>query len=70
MTGKTEAFLSAIDNKSKSAILSSIAKHYGVSEKEAYKEVIGDEAEHLLDYMVEPHRGAASALMQRHGLRF
>lgn len=25
-------------------------------------------AEHLLDYMVEPQRSAASVLMQRHGM--
>jgi hypothetical protein len=28
-----------------------------------------DEAEHLLEYMIEPHRSVTSSLMLRHNLR-
>ena len=62
------AFLAAIDAKTKSAILESIAKHYGISQQAALDEVVNDEAEHLLDYLTEPTRSGASVLMQRHGL--
>lgn len=62
-------FLSKIDSKSKSMILENIAKHYGISTQEAFSEVTDSEAEHLLDYMTEPARSAASVLMQKHGLR-
>ena len=61
-------FLDSLDSKSKSFILSSIANHYGVTEDEIYDEVTHEEAEHLLDYMVEPHRSATHVIMQRHGM--
>ena len=51
-----------------SDILDSIAKHYGISQAEAKAEVLHDEAEHLLDYMVEPTRSATHVMMRRHGL--
>lgn len=69
MRHKTKEFLAAIDEKSKALILGSIARHYGKSAEEIYEEVTHPDAEHLLDYMVEPARGAASVLMQRHGMR-
>ncbi|MNJ72542.1 hypothetical protein D3C77_692020 [compost metagenome] len=69
MTHKTKQFLSIIDAKAKALILGSIARHYGITAEQAYAEVTGDDAEHLLDYMVEPHRGAASVLMERHEMR-
>ena len=62
-------FLAVIDSEAKAVILDSIAKHYGISAKDAYDEVSDESAEHLLDYMVEPQRSAASVLMQAHGLR-
>lgn len=62
-------FLSKIDSKSKSMILENIAKHYGISTQEAFSEVTDSEAEHLLDYMTEPARSAASVLMQAKGMR-
>ncbi|HHG6004070.1 TPA: hypothetical protein ACPWS4_003964 [Pseudomonas aeruginosa] len=68
MPNRNEQFLSAIDGKAKAMILESIAAHYGISPDDAYTEVTGAEAEHLLDYMVEPQRSAASVLMQRHGM--
>ncbi|MNG33900.1 hypothetical protein D3C84_1202570 [compost metagenome] len=61
--------LSKIDGETKAAILDAIAKNIGVTPQEAYAEIAGEEAEHLLDYMVDPHRSATSVLMQRHGLR-
>lgn len=69
MTNNTAKFLNVIDSKTKTEILKSIAKHYGITEQEALAEVTDVDAEHLLDYMVEPQRSATSVLMQRHGLR-
>jgi len=62
-------FLSKIEGETKAAILDAIAKNIGVTPQDAYEEIAGEEAEHLLDYMVEPQRSATSVLMQRHGLR-
>lgn len=63
----TETFLSVITPKTKSMILGSIAKHYGVSEEVIYEEVTHEEAEHLLDYMVEPERSATHVMMKGMG---
>ena len=63
------AFLSVVDAESRAMILKSIARHYGISASEARDEVTHEEAESLLDYMVEPMRSAASVLMARHGMR-
>jgi hypothetical protein len=62
------AFLEAVDAASRHEVLSSIASHYGISVQRAFDEVVAPDAEHLLDYMVEPHRSATYVLMQRHGL--
>lgn len=62
-----QSFLECIDHQAKNMILSSIANHYGVTNAEINEEVVTVGAEHLLDYMVEPHRSAAFVLMQRHG---
>ena len=62
-------FLAAVDAKSKDMILSAIAKHYGISPAEMYDELIDEDAENVLDYMVEPARSAAYALYQRHGFK-
>jgi hypothetical protein len=62
-------FLSVVDSDTKSSILKGIAEHYEITPVQAYDEVADPEAEHLLDYLVEPLRGATSLLMQRHGLR-
>ncbi|WP_153785288.1 hypothetical protein [Pseudomonas sp. EMN2] len=69
MSHNTTAFLAAVGEKAKALILGSIARHYGRSAEEIYVEVTDPDAHHLLDYMVEPDRGATSALMQRHGMR-
>lgn len=69
MTNRNAQFLAVIDGGTKAKILESIAVHYGISSEKAFAEVTDDQAEHLLDYMVEPQRTAASVLMQRHGMR-
>ncbi len=65
----TASFLNSIDPRSKDAILNSIANHYGISKTDAYEEVTDDEAEHLLDYLVEPVRSETSVIMQACGVR-
>ena len=62
-------FFAAIDAKTKSEILDNIAENYGITAAEAFAEVTGSDAEHLLDYVTGSVRLATSALMQRHGLR-
>jgi hypothetical protein len=61
-------FLSRLDAESKDEILRSIADHYGITPQAAYDEVCQTDAEHLLDYMIEPLRGATYVLMQAHGM--
>lgn len=61
-------FLSVIESEAKDAVLQAIATRNGITTQEAYAEVADPEAEHLLDYLVEPQRGATSVLMQRHGM--
>lgn len=67
MANRNAQFLNNIESEAKAAILLSIATRYGISPDEAFSEVIGHEAEHLLDYIDEPQRSATSVLMQRHG---
>jgi len=62
-------FLNAVDAKTQNAILSFIAKHYGIDTVAARSEVCGPEAEHLLEYLTGRERAATSVLMQRHGFR-
>jgi uncharacterized protein (DUF2164 family) len=68
MTNHNAQFLSVIDGDAKAAILESISDHLGITPDEAYAEVTDVQAEHLLDYMVEPMRSATSVLMQRRGM--
>ncbi|MDQ2077457.1 hypothetical protein [Marinimicrobium sp. ABcell2] len=58
-------FLDTITAEAKELILNSIAKHYAITQQAVLDEVTGEGAEHLLEYMVEPERSGASALMQR-----
>lgn len=69
MTNRNAQFLAVISSDTKATILESIARHYGITAEQAFAEVADDQAEHLLDYMVEPQRTATSVLMQRHGMR-
>ncbi|MFJ7311493.1 hypothetical protein ACIQVE_01755 [Pseudomonas sp. NPDC098747] len=66
MTNRNVQFLSMIDSRTKAVILESSSAHYGITPQEAYAEVTDAQAEHLLDYMIEPP--ATSALMRRHGI--
>ena len=61
-----KGFLDSTDSKVKDEILDNIAKDYGITKPEAYEEVTGDEAEHLLDYIKGSMRAATSVLMQRY----
>jgi DNA-binding phage protein len=60
-------FLKAIGSIAASMILNAIAKHYGVSEDDIRKELTGDGAENILDYMTGSERSAAHVLYQKHG---
>jgi hypothetical protein len=65
----TQKFFSLIDAKTKNEIVCSVAEHYGISQEDALEELIDEDAESLLDYLVGSTRSATSVLMQRHGLR-
>jgi len=69
MANRNAQFLAVIDCDTRSAILESIAGHYGITAEQAFAEVADTQAEHLLEYMVEPQRTSTSVLMQRHGMR-
>ena len=64
----TKKFLALTDSATKTAILSNVAEHYGITQSEAFEEVTDDEAEHLLDYLTGDTRKAISLLMKRHAL--
>jgi len=67
MTNRNAQFLSVVDGDTKAAILESIAGHYGITAEQAFAKIADEQAEHLLDYMVEPMRSATSVVMQRRG---
>ncbi len=66
----TIAFLNSTDLKTKNEILSNIANHYGITNEEAYKEVIDEEAESLMDYITGNTRSAVNVLVQRFKLKY
>lgn len=61
-------FFAAIDAKTKAEVLASIAKHYDITKNDALAEVVAEDAEHLLDYLVGSTRTAVLVLMQKHCL--
>lgn len=61
----TKIFLATLDAATQAKILGSIARHYGATIEAIRTEVTDDEAEQLLEYMVEPERSATRVLMQR-----
>lgn len=63
------AFLTAIDADAKAAIIDSIAKDYGTPSSDIWEEVTAIDAHNLLDYMKEPYRSGALALMYRYGFK-
>lgn len=60
-------FLESLSSKARNEIITSIANHYGTDNNTIYEELIDPEAHQLLEYMVEPMRGATLLLMQRTG---
>ena len=67
---RTRLFFALTDSKTEQAILSNVASHYGISNKEAYAELVDPDAENLLDYVTGSLRAAVYVLMQRHRLAF
>lgn len=61
----TKLFLATLDATTQAKILGAIAKHYATTVDAIRTEVTDDEAEQLLEYMVEPERSATRVLMQR-----
>jgi len=67
---RNKKFLNLVEVNTKGTILNSIAAHYGSDVETIIEELTdNDEAEHLLEYMIEPQRTATSVLMQKHNLR-
>lgn len=65
---KTRKFFTLTDLKTKNQIIGAVALHYGITEAEAFEELIDPDAESLLDYLTGATRTAAHVLYQRHGL--
>lgn len=65
----TIAFLNSIDLKTKNEILSNIANHYGVTNQQAYEEVIDEDAENLIDYITGSIRSSVSVLVKQFKLK-
>ena len=64
-----KAFLAKVDAGAKDLILTHIANHYGITTGEIYEELVGPDAENVLDYMTGADRSAAYVLYQRHGFK-
>lgn len=65
---RNTAFLAGLNQEKRDQILESIANHYRSSPMMIHEEVTSHGAEHLLEYMVEPHRSTTQKLMQKLGL--
>jgi hypothetical protein len=65
----TQKFLDSVPAKTRTAILSNIANHYGITNAQALEEVTDVDAEHLLDYVTGPEREDFSLFMKMSGLR-
>lgn len=59
------SFRASLDAETSGKILASIADDYRTSVMAIFEEVVDEEAQNLLEYMVEPMRSATSVLMQR-----
>jgi hypothetical protein len=66
----TFVFLNTIDAQTKDLILSNVANHYGITNEQAYNELIDEDAESLLDYVTGDLRAGVSVLVQRFKLKF
>lgn len=60
--------LAKFDTKTQAEVLKSIARNYQCSVAEIEAEIFDEEAECLLCYMVEPHRSALCALINKKGI--
>ncbi len=60
-----KALLAKFDAKTQAQVLKSIAKNYQCSAAEIEAEIFDEEAECLLEYMVEPHRSALCILINK-----
>lgn len=60
-------FLSVLDHPTRTGILDAVAVHYGTKRAEILSELIGEGAEHLLEYLTEPTRTKVLGLMQERG---
>ena len=66
---KTLKFFMTTEYKVQNDILSSIAKHYGITQSEAFEEVTDRQAEHLCDYIADQGlRAGTKLLMSKKGL--
>ena len=61
--------LSMIDPRTKMYILDTIAKHFGISQADAFSEITDIDAEHLLEYLTGSVRTATSLMMQRYSMK-
>lgn len=65
---KNRAFLDTTSKEIRNIVLDTIADHYRTTADVILDEVIDPEAEHLLDYMVEPTRSVVHIQMRRQQL--
>ena len=63
------AFLNSIDLKVKNEILSNVANHYGISNQEAYEELIDEDAECIMDYVTGNIRSTVSLFFNKFKLQ-
>jgi hypothetical protein len=60
-----KSFLTSITPQMKAIILENIARHYGISQSQAFDEVTDEEAESIMDYVTGKDRAAVSAIYQK-----
>jgi hypothetical protein len=65
---KTIRFFELTGTEIKTEVLTVIAKHYGITNEEAFEEVTNSEAEHLCDYIVGPMRSHVHKFMVGHDI--
>lgn len=58
-------FLKSLDLKIKNQILSNIANHYGISNDDAYNEIVDPDAESIMDYVTGPIRSTVSLFFNK-----
>lgn len=60
--------LANADRRIANQVVSNIAAHYGIPTQQVFDEIFDENAEDLMDYVTEPVRSAAFAILQRKGL--